>query len=332
VPLPLDYPIADVDSTLDGTNGKILRLRLRSGVAPIPDYYFGTTQYLITRTSIARLIANTSFRNTSFDPPTTTRSLRFTLTVGAAPGTTGVPVGVAARPIQVSPVNDPPNFLTTSLALTTLAGIPLNAVVSATDQEAAQTLTYSIISNSAPASGTFALNSSTGSFTFVPQTAFAGTTVVVLRASDSLGASTGTPGNPPDATVTITTLAGTTSQQPFVISDPLLEVEEGSQFGVSTLSAYTISVLTNEARGPASVTVQLVGNFPTGTTVTAGAVATSATAPYLASFSLTSAQPISRPPNVSYQFGLRVIADYGGLFEVGYLPITLRVRALGAPN
>ena len=79
--------------------------------------------------------------------------------------------------------------------------------------------------------------------------------------------------------------------------------------------------------------MQLVGNFPAGTTVTAGPVATSVTAPYLASFSLTSALPISRPPGVSYQFGLRVIANYGlGVFEVGYQPITLRVRALGAPN
>ena len=107
----------------------------------------------------------------------------------------------------------------------------------------------------------------------------------------TLGASTGTLGNPPDATVTITTLAGTTSQQPFVISDPPFEVEEGSQFGVSSLSAYTISVLTNATRGPTSVTVQLVGNYPAGTTVTAGSVATSATAPYLASFSLTSTLP-----------------------------------------
>jgi hypothetical protein len=327
-PLPLDYPIADIDGVLDGTNGKTLRLHLRNGVTPI------LGEYTISRTAVARLIANTVFSSTSYDPPAASRQLRFTLTVGAATGTPGVPVGVASRTVQITPVNDPPSFTPASVALnlTTLAGIPLNAAVLATDREAAQTRTYAIVSNSAPASGTFVLNSATGGFTFVPQTAFAGTTVVVVRATDNLGASTGGGGNP-DATVTITTLAGTTTQQPFVISDPPLEVEAGSQFGVSLLSAYDISVLTNPALGATSVTVQLVGDYPAGTTVTAGPVATTGSAPFLASFSMTSTQPIVRPPGVFYQFGLRVVADYGGgQTEIGYQPITLRVRALGAAN
>jgi len=92
-------------------------------------------------------------------------------------------------------------------------------------------------------------------------------------------------------------------------------------------------VLTNPTRGATSVTVQLVGDYPAGTAVTAGPVATTGAAPFLASFSMTSSLPIVRPPGVFYQFGLRVVADYGGgLIEIGYQPITLRVRALGAAN
>ena len=210
-----------------------------------------------------------------------------------------MPVGIASRAVEVTPVNDPPSFVSSSLALnlTTLSGIPLNAAVVATDREAAQTRTYSLVSNSQPASGAFTLNSSTGQFTFLPQTAFAGTTTVVIRVTDNLGGSTGVVGNP-DAVVTIVTLGGTTTMQPFVTSDPPFEVEEGSTL-VAGVSAYDFSVLTNQTRGPASVTVQLVGDFPAGAALTAGAVSTTATPASSSSRAVALAVGMLRPPLLS---------------------------------
>jgi hypothetical protein len=128
------------------------------------------------------------------------------------------------------------------------------------------------------------------------------------------------------ADVEIAILSGPTASAPAVTSDPPLEME------ANTTLTYDV-IIEPETLGAATITgitVVGVGDLPPGFLDTPETTF-SGTGPY--TVSLTSAGLVTRPPDVFYTFGLQISVTYStAVVHIGYQPVTLRVRAIGASN
>ena len=307
-----DLPIATVDSLLNGQNGKALRFNLLSGVGAGADPR-------VSPQAVARLIDNLQFANDSDNPPTTVRHLRITL-AEAAPSTA---LGIANIALLLTPVNDAPIFVIPAPApapvqiIDALAGVPLRIQVLAGDADlpVGSALTYALTSITPPSAGVATINATSGALTFTPLPTYAGAVTLTVRATDNQGAFT-------PADVSVLVLAGPTDLGPRIVSNPLFESFAGEAL------TYPLIIRPDPALPavPASsVVVQMVGDVPTGAVLVAGA---DQLHPILQVASLV------RPEDGVYTFGIRVEIDYGGAtgVRVGYQPVTLKIRAIGAPN
>ncbi len=313
-PPTLDLPIATVDPLLSGQNGKALRFNLLSGVgAGI------SADPRVSPQAVARLIDNLQFANNSDNPPTTVRHLRITL-AEASPSTA---VGIANITLALTPLNDAPVFVIPAPApapvqiIDALAGVPLRIQVLASDADlpSGSALTYALTSITPPSAGVATINATSGALTFTPLPTYAGAVTLTVRATDNQGAFT-------PADVSVLVLAGPTDLGPRIVSNPLFESFAGEAL------TYPLIIRPDPALAavPASsVVVQMVGDAPTGAVLVAGA---DQLHPILQVASLV------RPEDGVYTFGIRVEINYGGStgIRVGYQPVTLKIRAIGASN
>ena len=318
-PSTIDLPIATMDPLLNGQNGNALRFNLLSGVGAGADPR-------VSPQAVARLIDNLQFANDSDNPPTTVRHLRITL-AEAAPSTA---LGIANIALVLTPVNDAPVFVIPAPSpapvqiIDALAGVPLRIQVLASDADlpVGSALTYSLTSITPPSAGVATINATSGALTFTPLPTYAGAVTLTVRATDSQGAFT-------PADVSVLVLAGPTDLGPRIVSNPLFESFAGEAL------TYPLIIRPDPALPavPASsVVVQMVGDAPTGAVLVAGI---DQLHPILQVASLV------RPEDGVYTFGIRVEIDYNDpspsphdpkKVRVGYQPVTLKIRAIGASN
>jgi Cadherin-like len=326
-PSTIDLPIATVDPLLNGQNGNALRFNLLSGVG-------ASAEPRVSPQAVARLIDNLQFANDSDNPPTTVRHLRITL-AEAAPSTA---LGIANIALVLTPVNDAPIFVIPSPSpapvqiIDALAGVPLRIQVLAGDADlpVGSALTYALTSITPPSAGVATINATSGALTFTPLPTYAGAVTLTVRGMDNQGAFT-------PADVSVLVLAGPTDLGPRIVSNPLFESFAGEAL------TYPLIIRPDPALPavpavPASsvvvpkVVVQLVGDAPTGAVLVAGI---DQLHPILQVASLV------RPEDGVYTFGIRVEIDYNDpspsphdpkKVRVGYQPVTLKIRAIGASN
>jgi hypothetical protein len=198
-----------------------------------------------------------------------------------------------------------------------LAGVPLRIQVLASDADlpSGSALTYALTSITPPSAGVATINATSGALTFTPLPTYAGAVNLTVRATDNQGAFT-------PADVSVLVLAGPTDLGPRIVSNPLFESFAGEAL------TYPLIIRPDPALAavPASsVVVQMVGDAPTGAVLVAGA---DQLHPILQVASLV------RPEDGVYTFGIRVEINYGGStgIRVGYQPVTLKIRAIGASN
>ena len=315
-PPTLDLPIATVDPLLNGQNGKALRFNLLSGVGG-----GSSADPRVSPQAVARLIDNLQFANNSDNPPTTARHLRITL-AEAAPSTA---LGIANITLVLTPVNDAPIFVIPAPApapapvqiIDALAGLPLRIQVLASDADlpVGSALTYALTSITPPSAGVATINATSGALTFTPLPTYAGAVTLTVRATDNHGAFT-------PADVSVLVLAGPTDLGPRIVSNPLFESFAGEAL------TYPLIIRPDPALPavPASsVVVQMVGDAPTGAVLVAG---------FDQLHPILQVASLVRPEDGVYTFGIRVEIDYGGAtgVRVGYQPVTLKIRAIGAAN
>ncbi|MBA3697901.1 MAG: hypothetical protein H0W78_03395 [Planctomycetes bacterium] len=311
-PVPIDVRIARQDTIQAGVGGP-LRFSLLSGVGAA----FGDP--IVSAQAVAQLIDNLTFTNVSEDPPERDRWLRITLAEGA-PSTA---VGVASIKLKITPSNDAPVFEIPAPppapveVIDALAGVTLRVRVLANDPDlpSASLLTYSLIMVDPASSGVATINSTSGALDFTPLATFADDVILSVRATDNLGAFT-------DAAVEVNVVAGPTTLGPLVVSDPPFESFAGEALSYPLVIRPDPSL---PAPGAGTVSVTLVGDVPFGAVLTP--------TPMNELGPVLTVPALVRPPDGVYTFGIRVEINYGGpTGEVGYQPVTLKVRASGAPN
>jgi hypothetical protein len=295
------FVLGTIDPTLNGQNGRKLLIRFSTAVAT-------NGAEVITTDSLAVLIANVGYACTANQPVTRTRRLVLTLNEKSPnPGT-----GSVVQNITITPVNDAPVFTVPNgapLALTTLIDVPVVARVLAvdTDLPTGATLTYDFVAP--PTSeGSLVFNATTGAFSFTPAATATSPVTFTATVTDDQNASSAVP-----ATVSITVLPALGGTPPLVISDPLLEVQEGD--GIFQVLKIDLNGATG---GP--LIVSLVGNKPPNTALTVS--------PSDPLTWLLTCPAVERPSDGCWCFGLHLVVGANS----GYSPITLSVRSLSGSN
>jgi Cadherin-like len=307
-----DQLLGTIDAIDDGTAGKPLRIILASTVVQsfgsnvLPTgRILASENEVVTPAAVSQLIANLTVRHPGKRPPNVARSLRITLNE-AQPNTGS---GSAERPVTIVPVNDAPYFSPATATLTALVGRPLIALNAANDDDQPTTvaLTYRLAT---PIAGVV-VDAVSGALTWTPPD----TTPVLAEiiAQDDQGADS------LPLQITITPMSGPTVTQPYIITDPPVEIGGGE------LIFHPFTIVPAVGSGvPTSVVVQIVGDAPPG------ALATVASVDQL-SWTLT-APGVPRPADGIYTFGLRVQVTSASGTDVGYQPITLVVLDVSGSN
>lgn len=307
-----DQLLGTISATDDGLAGRPLRIVLATTVVQT----FGTNVLpigrilsaendVVTADAVAQLIANLTLEYPGKRPPSTVRSLRVTLNE-AEPNSGS---GSAERLVTINPVNDAPYFSPTSVSLTAMVDRPLITFMSAADDDLPTTaaLNYRLAT---PITGV-AVDVVSGALTWTPSDSTP--VVAAVIAQDDQGADSA------PLNITITPLSGPTSVQPYIVSDPPVEIGAGELI----FHPFTVAPAVGSAV-PTAVSVQVVGDAPPG------ALATVASVDQL-SWTLT-APAVSRPADGIYTFGLRVQVTSTSGTDVGYQPITLVVLNLAGSN
>jgi VCBS repeat-containing protein len=168
----------------------------------------------------------------------------------------GTAFGQVVIPVTVAAVNDAPVAVNDSA--TTPQATPVTVNVLANDSDLDGTLDPTSVLATPPTNGSVSVNSTTGAITYTPNAAFSGSDNFSYTVKDNGGATSNT------ATVSITVTA--VNQPPVAVNGALAATEDTAASGTLSAtdpegSALTFSIVSNGAKGTATITNAATGAF-----------------------------------------------------------------------
>ena len=197
----------------------------------------------LAATALARAI---TFANSSDNPSGLSRTVAYVVTDGDGDASPS-----QSLTVNVTPVNDAPYAADSTLATVTVAGVSIKSFLPGTDPEN-DPMTFNLLSQ--PSSGSVTLdNASTGAITWNPGGQGADSFTYEIS-DDSAATST---------VITVSTYVTSTDEpRPQAISSPPMSATVGSGF------SYNLVVDTSDLSGTPTLDFLLVGDVPSGMTLT----------------------------------------------------------------